>query len=510
MPFDHIVCLMQENHSFDNYFGMLPRRGQPAADGFTFDTQGTPLNSNPVTGGIVRVEHSPTVCQPPGVSQAWTPTHEEIDNGRMDGFAKVNQGQMYYYDESDIPFYYSFAKTFTVGNRWFCSAPCQTYPNRRFYLAGTAFGLISTTTSSVTQSPPNGTLFDRLNAHNITWKDYFVDVPGTAVIFDIPRKNLLNMAPIAEFYLDCAAGTLPAVSFVDPEIGALNEVGSRLAGLLPIANGVSQFVAAQDQDEENPADIQLGESFVEGIVKSVIASPLWPRTLIVFIYDEHGGYYDHVPPPAAIAPDAIKPVLSPNDIPGGYDIYGPRVPAVVASPYSKPNGVSNVVCDHTSVLATIEAKWNLPACTFRDANANTVMSFLDTRKPALLEPPKLAGSGAVLRNELNCKPVNPKLPVLPAPPSPRGVGRLVLKVDGANSSGDGIIVELATTNGVITGLTVELLKGHTIVARRRVARVSSRRKRVVVRMHHRLAAGRYLVRVLQHGETLAQHHAPIR
>ncbi len=107
----------------------------------------------------------------------------------MDGFAKVTQGQMLYYDESEIPFYYSFANAFTVGNRWFCSAPCQTYPNRRFYLAGTAFGLISTDTSKVSQSPPNGTIFDRLNAHGISWKDYFVDVPGTAVILDVPQNN---------------------------------------------------------------------------------------------------------------------------------------------------------------------------------------------------------------------------------------------------------------------------------------------------------------------------------
>jgi phospholipase C len=201
LPFDHIVCLMQENHSFDNYFGMLPRRGQPRADGFKFDAGGTPINRNPLADGTVRVQHAAGVCQPPGVTQAWTPTHKEVDAGRMDGFAKVDQGQMLYYDQSDIPFYYSFANTFCIGNRWFCSAPCQTYPNRRFYLAGTAFGLISTDTASITKSPPNGTIFDRLNAHRVSWKDYFVD----------------------------------------PEIGVLNVVGSQLAGTLgsklPLANG---------------------------------------------------------------------------------------------------------------------------------------------------------------------------------------------------------------------------------------------------------------------------------
>jgi phospholipase C len=417
MPFDHIVCLMQENHSFDNYFGMLPRRGQPRADGFTFDSHGRPTNTNPLRGGVVRVQHSDTVCQPVDVSQAWTPTHKEVDNGRMDGFAKVSEGQMIYYDEPDIPFYYSFANAFTVGNRWFCSAPCQTYPNRRFYLAGTAYGEISTDTGRVGEVPPHGTIFDRLNAYGVSWKDYFVDVPGTAVILDVVKKNPLHMAPIAEFFLDCATGNLPAVSFVDPEIGALNILGSELSGLVPIANGLTNFVAAQDQDEENPADINLGESFIEQVVKAVLSSPSWRRTLIVFTYDEHGGYYDHVPPPKAIAPDSIKPRLSPTDIKGGYDVYGPRVPAVVASPYSRPHGVTNVVHDHTSVLATIEAKWNLPAMTYRDANATTVMDFLDlSRPPRMLAPPRLAAAGSIIAGELGCKTTDPHLPILPAPP----------------------------------------------------------------------------------------------
>ena len=121
----------------------------------------------------------------------------------------------------------------------------------------------------------------------------------------------------------------------------------------------------------------------------MLQSPAWPRTLLIYIYDEHGGYYDHVPPPAASRPDAIPPELPPAT-PGSYDLYGPRVPAVVVSPYSKPHAVTNVVHDHTSMLATIEAKWNLPALTYRDANAATVMDFLDPQVPAFLDPPTLA------------------------------------------------------------------------------------------------------------------------
>ncbi len=120
-------------------------------------------------------------------------------------------------------------------------------------------------------------------------------------------------------------------------------------------------------------------------MEAVLHSPPWPRTLLIYAYEEHGGYYDHVAPPAAIPPDDLPPELGHDDPPGGYETYGPRVPTVVVSPYSRSGGV----CDHTSVLATIEAKWNLPDLSDRDANAMTVMGFLETRSPALIDPPEI-------------------------------------------------------------------------------------------------------------------------
>jgi phospholipase C len=131
----------------------------------------------------------------------------------------------------------------------------------------------------------------------------------------------------------------------------------------------------------------------------------------VWTYDEHGGYLDHVPPPRAIPPDSIKPKLGPHDIKGGYDIYGPRVPAVVVSPHSRPHATTNVVHDHTSILATIEAKWNLPACTYRDANATTLLDFLDTRRAAFAEPPTLAAPHDLQSTEANCSKADPTLTV---------------------------------------------------------------------------------------------------
>jgi phospholipase C len=396
MPFDHVVVVMMENHSFDNLLGDLPRVGQPAADGLTFDSGGTATNANPGTAATpaeVRAFPFPSTAQGTHVLQTWNATHEQINGGKMDGFVRsVNSTQpMGYYPSGVLPFAYSLASTFTLANRWFCSAPCQTFPNRRFLMAGTAYGGITTDVESLTDAPPpSGTIFDRLHAHGISWRDYFTDLPYTAIIPSIVEKYPLHIAPIARFYEDCDAGTLPAVSFVDPEVGAVSLVGKLLSSL-PVVGGFASGLATVGGDEEEPQDLSYGETWAHRVVEAVLHSPAWPRTLLIYTYDEHGGYYDHVPPPRAVPPDTIAPKLTSTDVPGGYDLYGPRVPAVVASPYSKPHGVTDVVHDHTSVLATIEAKWNLPALTHRDANASTVMDFLNPGQAAFMSPPTVQG-----------------------------------------------------------------------------------------------------------------------
>jgi len=358
---------MQENHSFDNYFGMLGR-----GDGFTLDRQGKPVNSNPdPNGGYVRAFHETDTCQPGGVSQTWNASHIQFDNGRNDGFVRSDSGvwAMAYYDEHEIPFYHSLGSVFPVCDRYFCSVMAQTYPNRRFLLAGTAFGLISTDTSSISQDPPNGTIVDRLNTHGITWKSYATNISTMYVIASIPKSNPSHITNMGEFYADAAAGNLPSVSYVDSNI----------------ATG----------DEENPQDIQMGEAFVSSVVEAVMKGPAWSKTMLIWTYDEHGGYYDHVPPPLAIAPDDIQPRITvPPDQPGGYDRYGFRVPTVVVSARARRDFVSHTVYDHTSILRTIERKWNLPAMTYRDANANDLWDCLDlTGRPVFLDPPHLAAPG---------------------------------------------------------------------------------------------------------------------
>jgi phospholipase C len=401
MPFDHLVVVMMENHSFDNLLGTLSAT-RPEVDGLSFDASGHATNSNPGGDHMPAQVSSfplPNTAQATHVVQNWKATHDQIAGGAMTGFVRSSGAMqpMGYYTPQVLPFAYSLAENFTLANRWFCSVPGPTYPNRRFLLAGTAYGGTVTGPETLLDAPPpHGTICDLMSAHNLNWCDYFSDIPMTAVIPSIVLKHTDHHAPIAKFFRDCAAGTLPAVSFVDPALGAVSSVGAALASLPPIVKGTLEVLGADFQSatpgetQEDPQDMYWGEAWAQRVVTAVMQSPKWARTLLIYTYDEHGGYYDHVAPPAAIAPDNIAPALSPGDPPGGYDMYGPRVPGIVVSPYSRPGAVTDVLHDHTSILATIQAKWNLPALTVRDANATTIMDFLDPSTAALMTPPVLA------------------------------------------------------------------------------------------------------------------------
>ena len=295
MPFDHIVVVMLENHSFDNLLGALARSGQPAADGLSFDSAGRPTNTNPGAAGTpatVAAFAFSSTAQGSHVSQSWNATHEQINGARMDGFVRsVNATQpMGYYPREVLPFAYDLAATFTLANRWFCSAPCMTFPNRRFLMAGTAYGDISTDLQSLADPPPpNGTIFDRLHAHGITWRDYFSDVPYTAIIPSIIEKYPGNLATLEHFFHDCAKGTLPSVSLVDPEAGAVSLVGKTLASL-PVVGSILGTLGTFGGDEEAHQDMYYGEAWAHRVVEAVLHSPAWPRTLLIYTYDEHGGY----------------------------------------------------------------------------------------------------------------------------------------------------------------------------------------------------------------------------
>ena len=372
----NIVVVMMENHSYDNVLGMQRGRG----DGFTLDSAGRPTAVNPwpsssvvappSPGAALRAFPMPNPCQPEGYpSNAWNAFWASYADGRNTGFVESASGPvaMGYLPPDVLPFTNSLAATFPVCDRYFCSVGAQTYPNRRYLMAGTSLGLLNDTFPAA--APPNGTIFQALDAHGITWKNYYSSLPS-ALIWSyqasLPGFSA-HLASQATFLADAAAGTLPAFSMIDPNFGT--------------------------QSEEDPQDVQYGDQFLATVVNAVMASPQWPHTMLVWCYDESGGYYDHVPPPSAVVPDSVPPDLAPGDTPGSFDRYGFRVPAGVVSPYARRNSVSSVVHDHTSVLKLVETKWNLPALTHRDAAADDLLDSLDlTRAPAFLKPPKLASA----------------------------------------------------------------------------------------------------------------------
>ncbi len=379
---EHIIVVMMENHSFDDHFGMLGR-----GDGFRLDHHGRPLDANPYHDDLyLRAFHMPSTCQLHGSpGQNWNTSHTAFDDGRNDGFVKGSGPvAMGYWDGSDIPFYYGLGRTFPLADRWFCSVLAQTYPNRRFLIAGTAAGIVTTTNAALTAPPPpNGTIFDRFAAHGISWRNYYTDLPSVAIVLETLSKYPSNFKPIAQYFQDAAAGTLPSFCIVDPDFDT--------------------------QSEENPQDLRAGEQFAAAVINAAMHGPAWPKTLLIWTYDEHGGYYDHVAPPRAVAPDDIPPGIDTTTplLPGGYDRYGFRVPSVIVSPYARRHYVSRVVHDHTSVLKLVETKWNLGALTYRDANADNLLDSLKLRgRPDFIEPPELPAP-ALAQGPDTCVPGDP-------------------------------------------------------------------------------------------------------
>jgi phospholipase C len=362
---EHIVVLMMENHSFDNLIGLIGR-----GDGFTRGRDGRPTAANPDgTGHLVHAFHMPTECQTEGVRNDWTAAHVAYDNGRMNGFVIGSTAEaMGYFTEDDIPFLCGMAGTFPIADRYFCSAPAQTDPNRRYLISGTSLGLIDDTFPL--GLPPNGVIYEQFDKHGITWKDYYSSAPTLGVYLPyLEDTNPVSkgVTKIDQFFVDAAFGHLPSYCLVEPDYGR--------------------------SSEEDPQDIQFGDQFMATVVDALMSGPDWERTMLIWTYDEHGGYYDHVPPPAAVPPDDIPPDLKPGDPPGGFDRYGFRVPAGVVSPYAKKDFVSHTVYDHTSILKTVEEKWNLPALTRRDANAESLWDMVDLEgSPTFLVPPRLPGA----------------------------------------------------------------------------------------------------------------------
>lgn len=453
---NHIIIIMQENHSFDNYLGALAYApGSPyhnadrdadgdrddrgcrqddhrCVDGLSCikDQSGnlTCFNSNiDDNGHTILAFHDSRRCVVPDLDHGWAGSHNEanfeLPNNTLhdsinDGFVRQNQATeqmnnldqtMNFYNQDEIPFYYNLAQNFALDDRYFCGALGPTFTNRSYFMAATSFGHL--TTSEIFPptggyKPITGTIFDLLDKNSVTWADYFQDLPQGGSFRPFPGDP--HLLPLKLFLAQAAgtpgAGTLPSVSFIDPNFGVF---------------GI-QF----ENDEHPPTDIQRGQAYVSQVINTIRNGPFWKDSIIFITYDEHGGFYDHVAPPRAPqggqrTPDGIVPGLCADasnlpasEQPGGgaecsislatekafcaafaadptgpfpdqcasFDQLGFRVPFLAISPFSKPHYVSHTVGSHTSLLALIEKRFltiNQDGDNDRDDHARQHLTLRD-------------------------------------------------------------------------------------------------------------------------------------
>jgi phospholipase C len=365
-PIKHFVTLMQENHSFDNYFGTFPgANGIPPTACMPKDRRGLPSGCiKPFSIGARASENLPVSRSVFNLQYA---------RGAMDGFVSALSGRavtadltMAHYDESDIAYYWDVARQYVLFDNYFSSASGGSLWNHMYWMTGTPGN------PKAEKVPAGGfgslsTVFDRLDARGVSWKVYIQNYkpaetfrakgPEPAQVIRAPilafarfvddPRLAAHVVPLDDYYSDLAKGTLPAVSYVVP-------------------SGPS---------EHPPGRVQSGEAFVGNVVTALKSSPSWSSSAFMWSYDDWGGWYDHVSPPK-------------------IDNFGPgfRVPALLISPYAKRGVVDHAQLDHTSILKFIESNWGLPALSTRDARANDLTSAFDFGQPP--RPPQLLSAEA--------------------------------------------------------------------------------------------------------------------
>ncbi len=350
---DHVVVMMLENRSFDHMLGYLSLTGRrPDIDGLRSGF------ANEYQGRTYPVHHLGTTALDVDPDHAAVAVDEQVAGGSMGGFVAsaaatlagrgVEDGDpacvMGYYDGADVPVYDHLAEEFAVCDRWFSSVPGATLPNRLYALCGVAAGSRDDRPPHVPPLYHQPSFVRHLDAHHISCRWYSFD-PGTLRLADghyllgyhhrfgyfsktgLPWRTAFDPTvnpKIASFLEDAARGTLRAVSWIDPAFTNFNPLG------FPV------------NDDHPPADIKDGQDLVLAVYDALAASPQWDRSLLVIVYDENGGFYDHVPPPAAA-----------DDEPEMFGRYGVRVPAIIVSPWVEPRTVSSSLFDHTSIIKTI-------------------------------------------------------------------------------------------------------------------------------------------------------------
>jgi len=332
---EHIVVVTMENRSFDHFFGwMANAEGKQA--GLTY------LDPNGVAHPTHSLSGNYTGCPAADPDHSYTGARIEYDGGKMDGFLLDTANDSYcigYYGPKDIPFYSALALNYTTCANYFVSILGPTFPNRMFIHAAQTDRLDDSL--SLTSLP---TIWDSLDAARVSHAYYFNNVPFLGLW---GAKYLGITRTYGQFLADAAAGTLPAVAFLDPRYTVLDD--------------------GTGNDDHPHADIREGDKFLYNVFHAVSKGPNWSTTVLIVNFDEWGGFFEHIPPPRAQAANNVDP-----DMVNGKTLLGLRVPVVVASPWSAGDPtnptVNSLVFDHTSVLKLIEWRWGLSSLTPRDAS----------------------------------------------------------------------------------------------------------------------------------------------
>jgi phospholipase C len=358
---DTIVVLMMENRSFDHMLGHLV--GLPS--GLENTVSGRRIPMRPAEEVMVGVPDREGRIAPVTAIQV-CPHHnydhvlEQIADGAMSGFAAdvddilQNAGDfvMTYYTEKHLPTYYGLARSFAICDRWFAAHPGGTWPNRWATLSGTTPSLYNPHVDNPDLAYIRGnTIFSWLQTYGIEWKVFESDL-SLVRTYDRYRIDVERVVPLGErpsggidlgegtsFWELAGRGVLPPVVFLEPNFRDIPPLSAT-------------------NDDLAPADLRRGQRLVAEIVDTLVASPQWSRTLFVITYDEHGGFFDHVPPPGTrLGPaewkDANGKSIIPRIHPQGADYLGVRVPALVISPLVSAGRVCSDVFDHTSIIKTI-------------------------------------------------------------------------------------------------------------------------------------------------------------
>jgi phospholipase C len=350
---EHVIVVMMENRSFDHMLGWVPKSDGRQAGLTYLDRNGVPHETYPLAPDYQGCGH-------PDPDHSYEGGRIEYNGGACDGWLRAGDNDLYaigYYKGKDLSLFGRAYADWTVCDRYFSPIMAATFPNRLYQHCAQTDRLTNTFDASTLP-----TIWDRVEERGLSARYYFSDAPFLALW---GLKYLPIARPFAAFLVDCAAGTLPNVAFVEPRF-------------IEESTGTST-------DDHPHADIRDGQTFLNRVYRAVATSPAWHKTVFVITYDEWGGFFDHVPPPMAPIPPA-------DEAAGNADgLLGFRVPTLVMSPFARRKSIAHTVFDHTSILRMIEWRWSLEPLTVRDATANNLAEALDfaqsPRPPVLYNVP---------------------------------------------------------------------------------------------------------------------------